>query len=200
MLHVGRVYRNVVNILETRAMSRPELPPKPGRDVDPIGYLADALDDLVTALTEIDPAAPVWNWSDQPQVAAFWPRRMAHESAVHRYDAQSAHGMCERIDVDLATDGIDELLGTILPMQLRTPVDGLDGTMRLQATDADATWLVQLTPGAATVSHGSGTADVSLSGPAYSLELVLYNRVDLDTVDVSGDPRLLEVWRERVRF
>ena len=36
---------------------------------------------------------PTWNWArNAPDTAAFWPRRMAQETAVHRWDAQSAAG------------------------------------------------------------------------------------------------------------
>ena len=53
----------------------------------------------------------MWNWSSiWPDTAAFWPRRMAHETSVHRVDAQQAAGAQLPIDTALATDGVDEFL------------------------------------------------------------------------------------------
>ena len=44
---------------------------------------------------------------------------MTHESAVHRYDAQRAHGLAQPIDADLACDGMDELVDLLLPRIVR---------------------------------------------------------------------------------
>ena len=44
------------------------------------------------------------------KTAGFVLRRMAHETAVHRLDAERAAGREHTIDADLASDGIDEFL------------------------------------------------------------------------------------------
>lgn len=41
---------------------------------------------------------------------AFWIRRMAHETAVHRVDAAQAVGERWRVDPELAADGVAEAL------------------------------------------------------------------------------------------
>ena len=52
------------------------------------------LDALVAALAATDPDEPVWNWSPTHAAAParFWFRRMAQETAVHRWDAEAAAG------------------------------------------------------------------------------------------------------------
>jgi uncharacterized protein (TIGR03083 family) len=113
--HVSRIYANVARILSTRATeapaSRPEVP-----DGEPVAVLSHLLDELVAALSDCDADTPVWTWPDDaPNVALFWARRMAHESSVHRYDAQASHGVVQPIDAELAGDGLDELVDIIAP-------------------------------------------------------------------------------------
>lgn len=203
LLHVGRIYRYAAEILETRATKAPERPERPPADSDPVEYVLDGLEEIVTALGEVEADTPVWNWSVQPDVAVFWARRMAHESLIHRVDAKLAHDVANVIDADLAVDGVAELLDTLAPRVFDRGIAGLAGTMHLSATDADAPWTVKLAPDSITVSRGasgSRSADVTLRGKASDLLLVLYNRADADTVDLDGDEGLLARWREGVRL
>ena len=203
LLHVGRVYRFAAEVLETRATAAPERPERPPEGTDPVEYALDGVEEIVTALGEVDPATPVWNWSVQPDVAAFWARRMAHESLIHRIDAKLAHDVANVIDADLAVDGLDELLGTLAPRVFGRGVPGLAGTMHLEASDSDARWTAKLTPEAITVTRGPGGGrggDVTLRGKASDLLLVLYNRADVDTVDLTGDDGLLTRWRDQVHI
>ena len=54
---------------------------------------------------------PVWTFTGS-RPASFWARRMAHETAVHRADAEITVGRQPEIDADIAVDGIDEWLET----------------------------------------------------------------------------------------
>lgn len=198
--HTGRVYRFVTEVLETRATESISWPPT-SRGGDAAAYLADGLDGLVAALVEAAPDTPVWNWSTQPRVAAFWARRMAHESLIHRWDADNAYDGPHVLDVDLAIDALDELLDTIVPRLLVDhPVEGLAGTMALAATDTGERWTVKLTPDSVSVTRGAGGGDVRVAGRVSELLLLLYNRTGLDSCDVAGDVRLLQLWSERVAF
>ena len=54
-------------------------------------------------------------WYDPDQTVGFWVRRMAHETVIHRVDAELAAGEpIAGIPADLAADGIDEVLETFL--------------------------------------------------------------------------------------
>ncbi|MEP6464086.1 MAG: maleylpyruvate isomerase family mycothiol-dependent enzyme [Frankiaceae bacterium] len=203
LLHVGSVYRFAAEVLETRANAAPERPQGPAEGTDPVEYLLDGLDEIVTALGETDPDTPLWNWSVQPDVGRFWARRMAHESLIHRIDAKLAHDVANVIDADLAVDGVDELFDTMAPRTFARGVPEINGILHLAANDADARWTAKMAPDSIAVSRGpSGarSADVTLRGKASDLLLVLYNRADTDTVDVLGNEQLLRDWREKVKI
>lgn len=199
--HVGRVYRYATHVLDSRATGDPGRPAPPASGEDPIGYLLDGLDGVIGALGRVEPTTPVWNWSIQPQLAMFWSRRMAQESAVHRYDGQLAHDVTEPIDADLAADGISEVFDTILPrLFAHGPVDGLDGTMRLVATDAGTEWTAKFTPESVVVSRGPGHGELTVTATASDLLLLLWNRARRERLEVTGDRRLLDLWIAGVRF
>lgn len=203
LLHVGRVYLFAAEVLESRATAAPERPEYPAEGIDPVEYVLDGLDEIVTALGEVAPDSPVWNWSMQPDVAAFWGRRMAHESLIHRIDAKLAHDMGNVVEPDLAADGIDELLDVLAPRAFGRGAAGLAGIMHLQPRDSDARWTAKLAPDSIAVTRGpigARGADVTLQGKASDLLLVLYNRADVDTIDVTGDEGLVSRWREKVQL
>ena len=53
--------------------------------------------EITNTVYDIEPATPVWSWSAQKDVG-FVQRRMAQESAVHRWDAELAVGAPNPID------------------------------------------------------------------------------------------------------
>lgn len=198
--HVGRVYRFAAEVLESRARVA-GYPPGPGPEADPVDYLQDGLEEIITALVELSPDTPVWNWSNQPDLAAFWARRMTHESLIHRYDAERAHEVATTIDIDLAVDGIDEVFDAIAPRMLgRRTVPGLDGTLRLVASDADGQWSAKLAPDSISVTRGPGGGDLTVRGRTADLLLLLYNRGDCAECELTGAQELLTVWRDHVHF
>src|SRR5690606_38359340 len=107
--HVGTVHRFWTHILANRL----QVPEGPGverpPDEDLPGFVRAGVEPLVAAVRATDPDTPIWTWSSQ-QDAAFVPRRMAHETGVHRWDAEAAVGSPRPIEPRLAVDGIDELL------------------------------------------------------------------------------------------
>lgn len=198
--HVWQVYANVTLYVSSRATSRPEvLPQMP--DGDPVELLADQLDDLVAALSECDADTPIWTWVfNAPEGASFWARRMAHESAVHRFDAQNAHGIQEPIAAELAADGIDELIDIIVPrVYSRDQVTGPSGTVALHSTDGDVWHLLLEAPGVRRVERIE-TPQVDATGTCSALLLTLYGRVPTTSVDVTGDVDLFEKWTSVLNF
>jgi len=141
---------------------------------------------LEEVLAAADPDAPVWTWSG-PQTTSWIVRRMAHETAVHRWDAQRAAGTPRGIRPELASDGIDEFL-TYFLFYTATDAPALAGSVHLHATDTPGEWLVS--PGddgtpVVVAEHAKGAAAVR--GPASDLLLALWRRVGLDEVEVIGD-------------
>jgi uncharacterized protein (TIGR03083 family) len=198
--HLWQVYANVTLYVSTRATSRPDkLPELP--DGDPVELLAEQLDRLVAALSETDADTPIWTWVfDAPEGAIFWARRMAHESAVHRFDAQSAHGIRQPIAAELAADGIDELIDVIVPrVYSRDHVTGPSGTIALRDADSDS-WLLELTPEGVRRSELMESPQATASGTTSALLLALYGRVPWTSLELGGDTALLDRWTSALSF
>ncbi len=194
--HVGRVYRYATRCLAERATSDPGRPPGPGDDADVVAWCADALDDLVDTLAATEPDTPVWNWSAGPDTAAFWARRMAHESAVHRWDAQRAHEVTAAIGADIASDAVTELVEVMLPrMFARGVAEPPEGLVALSATD-DGSWRIRVEADGVRLLPEPGPGDVLVSGTASDLLLLLYGRLAPADVVAEGDIGLLERWQK----
>ena len=69
----------------------------------------------VTPLTDVDDCGTRRCRMDVDgrQTSGFWARRMAVETAVHRYDAQLAAGDPQPVERMLAADGVDEYLDVL---------------------------------------------------------------------------------------
>ena len=143
---------------------------------------------LLDTLDDLDPDTPCWAFGP-PQRAAFWARRQAHEVAVHRFDLQRAAGeVPNRMPVDLAVDGIDEVVTMFFPRQVRLGrIPPLTRTLAIRPTDAEARWVVA---GDGTApDSGVDEAEATVEGTSHDLALLLWHRVTLDdrTVTLTGD-------------
>jgi uncharacterized protein (TIGR03083 family) len=136
-----------------------------------VGWFRDGHARLVSGLAAADPAVCCWAFLPAPSPLAFWARRQAHETAIHRADAQLAAAAAGAgADLDpfppgLAADGVDELLmgfGGRNPGSLSTT----PATLVIRAKDgvAAAEWTVVMGQPHAGVSRGSGPA----AGPAHA--------------------------------
>jgi uncharacterized protein (TIGR03083 family) len=153
---------------------------------------ASELCDLLSAM-DIEATWPTWAG---PQPGTFFPRRMAQETAIHRWDAAGG-----TIDPALAVDGVDELLELFAPRLPPGRLDGSGGTIHLHATDVDGEWLVRISRDGITFDRGHAKGDVALRAGASDLLLWTWNRVPVDDrFEVLGDPGLLETWRTTVKF
>jgi uncharacterized protein (TIGR03083 family) len=187
--HVGRVHRMALSVLTSSVDGFPD----PGRLEKPptesslVGdYVRGGAQSLDVHLAACDPAAPCWNFLNQPALAEFWFRRQCHETAVHRFDAELAVDAATRPTTPptLAVDGIDEyfvLVGERLLAARGTTT--LGGTLHLHATDTSGEWMIDVTDGVVTVSQGHGKGDAAIRGTAADLFLGLWGRFDLPNHD-----------------
>lgn len=198
--HVGRVYGWVEHLVATRATQYQKRPTPPSEGFDAtVAWYHEGLDRLLRTLAETDPAEAVWNWADQaPGPARFWSRRMAQETAVHRWDAQAAAATPEPIDRELAVDGIDEYLGFVGGWLARKPIERLDGSLHLHATDGEGEWSLYLRPDGLEHIREHIKADAAIRGPVSDLLLWLLNRVPADSArfQVFGKTELIDAWRQ----
>lgn len=203
--HLGLVQIRASVVLRTGTMERPSrkngmLPDPPEDGV--LAWYETALTELVTDLRELaDPDRPVYSFSPAHRRAGFWPRRMAHETTMHRVDAEQAVGRpVGPIDGAFAVDGIDEILSVFVPVfgASRSPADGR--TVHLHATDAEGEWLIGFEEGDVAVEVGHAKGDAAVRGPASGLLLWLWGRAPLESLDVIGDRDAAIALREVTTF
>lgn len=184
----------------------------PADDGLPDWFVAGYLD-LAETLRMADPAAEYWSFLPAPSPLAFWARRQAHETAIHRADAELAGGAVTPFPADFAADGIDELIMSFFGRRPEADAAG-QRTLRVVAAEADREWLVTLAPdgskvlraerGAGASGHGAGdhAADCTLTGTASAVYLLLWNRAAGGDGDVSveGAADLVKSWHESMQI
>jgi uncharacterized protein (TIGR03083 family) len=154
---------------------------------------------LVAALSESPADVECWTFMPAPTPLAFWSRRQAHETAIHRTDAESAlSGKPGPVPAAFAADGVDELLTGFharAKSRVRTEEPRV---LRVRAIDTDDVWTVRLsTDHPHTERAEEGPADCEISGTAEQLYLTLWNRLPLSAVSITGEQDLALLWRER---
>jgi uncharacterized protein (TIGR03083 family) len=154
---------------------------------------------LVDTLADAPADVECWSFLPAPSPLAFWARRQAHETTVHRVDAESALPEPPTpIATDFALDGIDELLNGFHARDRSRVRTEEPRVLRLRALDAaeDAVWTVRLSQEApVTTRDAAGDADCELAGPAARLYLSLWNRLPFPSL--TGDAALAALWREK---
>ncbi|GEK19514.1 maleylpyruvate isomerase family mycothiol-dependent enzyme [Cellulomonas xylanilytica] len=130
--------------------------------------------ELHDTLTALGPDAVAWTLVENGP-ASFWHRRQTHETLVHLWDLRTAGGLPLTVDPALWSDTVDEVVTVMQPRQERMGrMEALPAPVGLVAADADRTWLL----------GGTGQPDVTVTGPAETLALLLWGRT------TSADPRL----------
>lgn len=133
-----------------------------------------------------------------PTPLLFWARRQAHETAIHRVDAQTVTGEISALDADFARDGIEEILFGFAARP-RPAIE--PGMMLVKPDDLSTAWLLTFGDTGVTTSVGDGDADVDtvLTGSADDLYRWLWNRPSAAVL--SGDKSVADRWRGvRVRW
>ncbi|MBM3692926.1 MAG: maleylpyruvate isomerase family mycothiol-dependent enzyme [Actinobacteria bacterium] len=190
--HVGQVQRWQADLIARRVQAPefavPEAPTDPAVLVD---WVAEATADLLAVLDATDPDVTLWTFTG-PGPAAFWFRRQAHETALHRVDAELAAGIAPEVDAELARDGIDEFLDLVVGGLQRDRVAGAGETIHLHRTDGAGEWLVRRDPDGARVTREHAKGDVAARGSASDLLLAVRGRIGPDRLEVFGDAAVLE--------
>jgi uncharacterized protein (TIGR03083 family) len=183
-------------------------------DAELLAWFRDGHAGLTAALASADPELACWTFLPAPTPLAFWARRQAHETAIHRADAQLAAGEGPVFAAELAADGIDELLlgfygppgsGSGTADETQTADDGGDAaarTLRLRPTDTGDQWYARLSAdgrSAERTGRGpgpAGQAGCELAGPASSLYRLMWNRAGtgLAGITITGSEKLLRDW------
>ncbi len=172
-----------------------EVPPPEQR----VAWMRAGALELADRLGRLDPDAPCWVFAGPAQVR-FWMRRQAHETTMHRVDAQLAAGGITPIAAELAADGIDELLWLLPLRPWATPVTGAGETIHLHCTDVEGEWLIRLDADRPVVTREHAKGDVAARGDASAILCWMSGRGPIAALEVFGDASLLDHWREVARF
>jgi uncharacterized protein (TIGR03083 family) len=173
----------------------------PGDDyrIDRPGTPADrfdaALADLLAEFDDRGPDSLAHTWYGPDQTVGFWIRRMAHETLVHRADAELAAGTpISPVDAALAADGIDEMLTVMLAWGSRAyrdhvaaPLAGNDGLAIALDTGAQS-WTARVEAGTVTVADGTAPdAPAHVRADAGTIMLWMWRRLPVGAPAVTGD-------------
>ncbi|MCE7005559.1 maleylpyruvate isomerase family mycothiol-dependent enzyme [Kibdelosporangium philippinense] len=140
--------------------------------------------EMVAGLGADDPAKQAWSFVPHMGTLAWWARRQAHETAIHRLDAE--HAKSEKVPTllfnsELAADGIDEALATMSVYRARAkrPEVTVAGTLLVHAADAGRTWLLRAYDGVVEVGpveDAATDADATLAGTADAVYRAVWKR------------------------
>lgn len=198
--HIGKVHRwatsHIREPVKTGQHSLAKAPKQGLLDWYAEGHVA-----LVDALRQAPADVKSWTFLPAPSPVEFWARRQAHETAIHRADADSARGARPDYDPGFAADGVAELIdgfftrngGSLRSEEARTLLVRLD--------DDDRVWHITIGPEGREISHDrAGVAEAEIRAPSSHMYLFLWNRLPRDAVQVSGDESVLDLWQEKAQI
>jgi uncharacterized protein (TIGR03083 family) len=166
-------------------------------DEELLGWFRDGHRALTAALAAAEPTVDCWTFLPAGSPLEFWARRQAHETAIHRADAESVAGTRPQWDPAFAADGIDELLTGFFQRRPQRLAADPPLSMSLRATDTDRAWTVRMDPDRLHVDNGERPAGLRLTGTASQLYLLLWNRLGAEDLDADGDLDAWESWNRR---
>jgi uncharacterized protein (TIGR03083 family) len=202
--HIGGVHRWAAGNVAKGKVTDDETAAMFAAPADPelLLWYADGYAALVSTLSEASANTACYTFL--PNIASpleFWARRQAHETAIHRVDAESSLGTVPHFETTFAVDGLDELINGFTAraggrLRADPPV-----TLMIAPSDAPACWRVRIGPegrDVTTSGAATGEADLTVRGPAADLYLLLWNRAGADRVELDGDGSLLDLWRRKL--
>jgi uncharacterized protein (TIGR03083 family) len=197
--HIGDVHRWAATVVRERRQERLRLDfAGPRERGELLVWYAQGHAELLATLTAASPEDVFWAWAPAPSALAFWARRQAHETAIHRLDAEQAAGAITPFATAQAADGIDECL-TMASLVIRATGGG-GRTLHLDAVDAPGEWAVTLRDDGLSVERDASGGDCTVRATASDLFALVMNRRKAERLSVEGDADVLRAWRESVRF
>ncbi|SEM13799.1 TIGR03083 family protein [Streptacidiphilus jiangxiensis] len=204
LFHHGMVFRWIGEIVARRATERVPFREVPDREM-PAGGEADWLlagaERTVATLREAGPDVALWGWA-RGGGTRWWGRRIAHETLVHRVDAELTVGARPEADPGLAADNVDELLVNALDLgatafDKRAALSGAGDSLHLHTTDTPGEWQLLPAEEGFSLDYGHVKADAAVRGTARDVMLWLNGRLPEGEAGPErfGEERVLELWR-----
>jgi uncharacterized protein (TIGR03083 family) len=158
-----------------------------------VDWLAVTHNELFSALVDAGIEREVWTWTGANRDTAWVRRRMAQETAVHRFDAARAVGIGYEVPTVVAADGIDEFLMWFAGTERCEGAMKPGGTVHLHCTDtteadvAGGEWYVSsLKEPTCTFSREHRKGDAAVRGRAHDILMWLWRRSD-DGIEIIGN-------------
>lgn len=197
--HVGFVWTVAV----TNVAAGIDSPTRPGDDAQApdddaeiTAWLQARRAKLLDTLGDADPDDTAWGFAGD-LTAGFWQRRMAHETTIHRWDAEfAAGGDVASIDGEIARDGIDEYTTVGLRFSSAKPErDYPSESLHLHRTDGEGEWMfVGDGSGGVVVTAEHGKGDAAVRGSAENLLLWIWGRPVVG-LELFGDADVARRWQ-----
>jgi uncharacterized protein (TIGR03083 family) len=208
--HIGGGHRWAEKIVRTRAtdfLPDDEIRKLEGDDSGevPGAWLVEGAEHFADTLRSAGPDAKAWAPLIYGNVA-FWARRFANETLIHRADATLAAGTEFVVAEDVALGAVDEWMELdALPQHFeykpqKRELLGPGRTLAFEATDAGAAWFVDLTGDVITWRRGPGDAAVTVRTALTDLLMVIYRRKDVSGCEILGNKELLDTYLGHVGF
>jgi uncharacterized protein (TIGR03083 family) len=203
VFHVAEVYLHKVTVMRTGEW--PEQWPPPGAAAEaPLPLLGRAYGQLIAEFGARQPADATPTWYDPDQTVAFWIRRMAQETVIHRIDAELAAGLpVTPVPDDLAVDGVDEVLKCFLGYDVEAlglltgghlASDGGQDTINVLA--GQTVWTVRPSPAEVVITDGaSASPRVVIQAAPDPMLRWLWGRAGDEAVRLTGE----QAWADYLR-
>ena len=165
-------------------------------DAELVDWFRTGHENLVEALAAAPADLDAFTFLPADSPLEFWARRQAHETAIHRADAENAAGLAPDFDAEFAQDGIAEVLtfghrrGFARDRAATIGLDAGDGPSWLITFGGEHTEAVR--------SEDLAGTDVTVRGLSSDLYLWLWNRPSQAYAD--GDDEVAALWTETVRI
>jgi uncharacterized protein (TIGR03083 family) len=212
--HVGQTQHWVAEIIERRITDPTQLPTQMAvLPTDPSewqAWLSESAQRVANACSDDALDAPVFNAAgDERSGTRFWMSSVLNESVIHGFDAANAAHRPANIDPGIAAALISNHLAMLTSptWQMQRPesahaIRGTGQTLQWLATDTAngaGAWFLERRPDGATWQPRTHQADVTVTGSAQSLLLIMTRRLPLtgrEATDISivGDISLAQHW------
>ena len=164
-------------------------------------WFVDGLANLTKTLAAAPADLECFTFLAAPSPLAMWARRQAHETSIHRVDAESAASTVTGFPARFAADGIDELLTAFITRPGRGPRAEVRRTLAVVPSDAAARWTVTFDADSCRTDRALDAAsDVIVRGTASDLYAWSWNRPTLAEVSIEGDESVARRWRDTVHI
>jgi hypothetical protein len=203
VFHVAEVYLHKVTVMRTGEWPKQWPPPGAEQEAE-LALLGRGYGELIAEFSARQHSDATPTWYDPDQTVAFWIRRMAQETVIHRIDAELAAGLpVTPVPDDLAVDGAEEVLKRFLAYDVEAlgqltgghlASDGGPDTITVRA--GQAAWTVRPSPGEVLIEDGaSENPRVIVQAAPDPMLRWLWGRAGDDAIGLTGE----ETWAGYLR-